>query len=381
MKKSLLLLFGFAILTSCSDNNPGSKNGPEIIEIDVKNKNRVKLNISLEDVIPLETSPNSIIGYVGMVKYFKNRYYVLNNNRFKKPTLFAFDSKGDLINKTVIGKGPGEVIEPFAFAINEENSIIILHDQAQNPSYIYDLDLNFIRRIKHEHIFNSDFYHVNKDTFLVAHHVPKDRSNNPADSECYTYTIYTEGFTEAKHLDILVKGNQGLSLLKPVSAFNKEILFVAPYNYNIYQLKKGNVTIRYTLDFGDLAFSPNELRTISDDDYGDYVGSGKRIAVGGIYKTKNYLAILTVYEGKALTFFQSLKSKKIYCLDDCVDSNIIPQGFIIWGVTDDGAFYGLVEPEEMIEFKKKTGNFNEYSVDENDNPYILIFKPSEPTNQ
>ena len=259
MKKFFLLLFLFAILISCSDHKPGSNNEPEIIEIDAKEKNRAKLNISLEDVIPLETSPNSIIGYVGMVKYFKNRFYVLNNNRFKKPTLFAFDSKGNLINKTVIGKGPGEVIEPFAFAINEENSTIILHDQAQNPSYIYDLNLNFIRRIKHVYIFNSDFYHVNKDTFLVAHHVPKVRSNNPAETECYTYTIYTEGFTEAKHLDILVKGNQSISLLTPVSVFNEEILFVAPYNYSIFQLQEGNVTIRYSLDFGDLSFSKNEL--------------------------------------------------------------------------------------------------------------------------
>ena len=235
MRKSVLLLFLFAIMLSCNSKYSDTDFKPEVIEIDIDDKNRAQLIVSEVDVIPLETSENCLIGFFGEAKYFNDQIYVLNNNRFIQPTLFVFDDRGNFIRKTIIGKGPGEVIEPFAFAINKEDSTIILHDQAQNPTFVFDLDLNFIRKIKHDYIFNSNFTHIRRDTFLIAHHIPKDRNNNPGEGEYYTYTLYTEEFTKAKHLDILVKGNQRISLHASVSVINNEALFVAPYNYNIYQ--------------------------------------------------------------------------------------------------------------------------------------------------
>jgi len=369
-------LFLFLVFSCNNESKPDQE--PEIIRIDIKDNTRKQLNLSDLHTIPLETNKKSLIGDVGRSRFFNNRFYILNKNRFKKPTLFAFDTKGKLINKTKIGKGPGEVIEPFAFAINQENSTIVLHDQAQNPSFVYDLDLNFKSKIKHDYIFNYDFYHIAKDTFLVYHHIPKVRDHNPSEEDCYSYTLYTEGFTKAKHLEILVHGDQRIHLHTPVSIRNKEVYFVAPYNYNIYQLLNGESLVRYTLDFGNLSFSTNELKTMSDDDYRDFISSGKRAAVGGIYKSKEFLVILTVIDGKAYTFFRSLKNGEIYCLNDLIDSNLLPSDLLLWGVTNDGSFYGLLEPEQMLEFQKSSGKFKEYDVDENDNPYIFLFKVREP---
>ena len=45
MKKSFLLLFGFAILTSCSDNNPGSnqaQNPSFVYYLDLTNQHQYK---------------------------------------------------------------------------------------------------------------------------------------------------------------------------------------------------------------------------------------------------------------------------------------------------------------------------------------------------
>ena len=85
-----------------------------------------------------------------------------------------------------------------------------------------------------------------------------------------------------------------------------------------------------------------------------------------------------MFDGKAYTFFQPLKNGTIYCLNDLIDSNLLPSDLLLWGVTDDASFYGLLEPEQMLEFQKSSGKFKEYDVDENDNPYIFLFKVREP---
>ncbi|MFA5817518.1 MAG: 6-bladed beta-propeller, partial [Bacteroidales bacterium] len=106
------------LVASCTNRDPGLGKNPEVIKINIDDKKRPLLNVSIEDVVPLETSQNSLLGYQAKVKYFNNRFYILNNNRFEQPTLFVFDERGHFLKKTIRGKGPGEVIEPFAFTIN-----------------------------------------------------------------------------------------------------------------------------------------------------------------------------------------------------------------------------------------------------------------------
>ena len=139
------------ILVSCGKSRSTSDN-TELIEINIDDNNRDRLDVTF-DLIPLDTLNGGLLGYIGNIKYFDNRFYILNNNRFKRPTLFAFDRTGKLVGKTVLGRGPGEVVEPFAFAINKKDSVIVLHDQASGSTQIYDLNLNFIKKLNHNYVF------------------------------------------------------------------------------------------------------------------------------------------------------------------------------------------------------------------------------------
>ncbi|MCX6223191.1 MAG: 6-bladed beta-propeller [Bacteroidia bacterium] len=349
--------------------------GPEVIKIDLDDHNRPLLNIAIRDIIPLETSQNSLMGEISKVICFDHRIFLLNNNRFQQPALYVFDEKGKFVRKTIRGKGPGEVNEPFAFAINREDSLIFLHDQTSSSTRVYDPDLNYTRSVEHDYLFISDFYHIDGDTFLIYHH--QLNPDYKAGKQYLTHTLYSGGFTKEKQLGILSYNR--ITMLNTVSIFNNEVLILDPWNYTIYQLINGENRIRYILDFGKYSFTKKESEELTSDEIKDNVEQGKRTDVGGIFKTDDFLIIMSVYKDNARTYFKSLKNKEIYCFNDCPFANLMEYCFF-HGITDEGLFFGLVQPDKLMEFQKSTGKYPELKVTENDNPYVIFFKVSEPKN-
>ncbi len=151
---------------------------------------------------------------------------------------------------------------------------------------------------------------------------------------------------------------------------------VAPYCNDVYQLISGKESIRYKLDFGKYNLTTQDLTTLSGDAIEDYMVQGKRVIVAGLYKTDDFLAFVTIFKEKPYTFFQSIKTKKVYCLNDCIDSKLIPDG-LIYGVTNDGTFYALIEPGQLVQFQQSSGLFKELTVKDVDNPYLILFKVTE----
>lgn len=367
-----------AILVSCNNKKSGLENRPEIININIDEIQQKLLNVIIEDVIPLETSQNSLLGDNYKVKYFNNRFYILNANRFEQPALFVFDDKGNFIKKTITGKGPGEVLEPKSFTINKRDSVVFLHDMIlYSETKVFDKNLNYIKSLKHDGLMVKDFYHINRDTFLIY---TKERNLNfKQGKQFYTYSLFTDAFSKKENLDIFLYGDKGSqSLLSPVSIINNEVLFVSPYNYNIYQLVDGEEKIRYILDFGKYNFNSKEFATLSNYEIRGYVAQGKRIGkIYSLHKTDDFLVISTAFGEKIITFFQSLDNNMTYCFNDCFDYNIIPE-CLIWGIKDDGTFYGLVEPDQIKKFQESRGQYKEIEVDESDNQYVILFKVRKP---
>lgn len=363
----------FVLLLTCFHEAPGQ----EIIKIDLNEKDRPQLNIDIRNIFLLETSKESLLGMNGKVSFFNHRFYIINPNRFQQPTLFMFDEKGRFLRKTVQGKGPGEVIEPFAFTINEEDSLILLHDQAQRSIITYDLDLNYIRSERHPNVMIMDLYRISRDTMLIYHNM--FNRDYKADRQFFSYTLYSAGYTEEKHLDIFVYGEKSAQLLNnPVSISHGEVLFIAPYDYNVYQLISGDTKIRYRLDFGKYTLTPNELKTVSDMAVHEMTSTGRRVGCPWSFlKTDDFLVFDASFSGKGWTFFHSLKKKKTYCLNDAFETGQLPD-CSIRGITPDGLFYALVNPEKMAAFQKLSGQYKELKVDENDNPYIIFFKVDKP---
>ena len=367
----ILTFILFVLLTSCSNRDFE----PEVIKVNIDNKNRELLNVHIEKVIPIETNQNSLLGFITKAEYFNNRYYFIDA-LFAK-TFFVYSEDGSFINKTIIGKGPGEVIDAFGFTINKEDSLIILYDQAKGSILNFDLELNYINSQKIEHSSITDLYNINSDSSLIFHSLPV--KNYPKKKQYHSYALYTENFTKKHDFDILLNsGQSSLGLLSPVSINKNEVLFVSPFNYNIYQIINGKPRIQFVLDFGKYNIIPNKLSKLNVKEVWEEMSQG--IGVGYIeclFHYEDFLVFETRFRNKDMKFFHSFESKKIYCLNDCFESNLIPD-CRIWGIRDDGVFYATVEPDKLLQFQKSSGQYKDLKVNEENNPYVILFKINEP---
>lgn len=218
---------------------------------------------------------------------------------------------------------------------------------------------------------------INRDTFLIYHNAVNTSSQGVV--SFIPYTLCDKGFTKKEYLGILLYNNKTVqSLYSPVSINNEGVFFVAPWNYNIYQLFEGKERIRYSLDYGKYQFSSKELETLTSSDLWYHIKQGNR---GGLpyslFRTDDFLIIITRIEDRILTYFRSNESKKIFCLNDCIDANIMPD-CKIWGVKADGTFYGMVEPTQLIKYQQSSGRYGNLKISENDNPYVVLFKIRKP---
>ena len=362
------------LFTSCNYQKSGQKY-PEVIKININNNKRPLLDVTIEEIIQLETSEISLIGRIFDLKYFNNNYYIFDFNSSK--ALFAFDTKGKFLNRTVTGKGPGELVSPIAFTINKQDSVIIVHDQVLESNFIFDPMLNFIESEKLQDNFVLNLYHINSDTFLIYQNLPSSQINS-GNKKYYNYSIITDKLSKKIPINILNNQNKtSLFLSNSVSITADALLFIVPYNYNIYQLSNNQPFERYKLDFGNYNFNPDELELLSSKELRDLAFQDKKVAgIESIFDCDDFMVIKPIYTRKSLNLFRSKESGKIYCLNDNFNKEI--PDCRIWGSTVDGRFYAVVEPEDFSKYQQESGQHKELKISANDNPIIIRLKISEP---
>src|SRR5512133_1752017 len=102
-----LLIIACLIFCACSNHEV-----VKTIKIDIKN-NKSLPDLVIKSIIPLETDSNCLIGSISSLSFYKDYIYVFDR-RFAK-SLFQFSLNGCFKNKTLIGKGPEELITPRDF--------------------------------------------------------------------------------------------------------------------------------------------------------------------------------------------------------------------------------------------------------------------------
>ena len=132
----------------------------------------------------------------------------------------------------------------------------------------------------------------------------------------------------------------------------------------------GEAIVRYLLDFGKHGLTQDELSEVSDKEFRSLMTSGELVMPLSIFQTKEYLIFQIIYREKSFVFVQSLKKKRIYCLND---SNVLPNDFILRGVTKSGILYGYLEADRFIEFQESTGMYKSIKAKDEDNPFVILF--------
>jgi hypothetical protein len=369
----IMLLCGVFIFASCQKKQINVVE----IEFDLDRKNGPTPVIKIDRIIPLELTKNSTLPgiYEIKVEYFDNKFYVLDI--FGGRCMYVFNNKGLLVNKTKVGRGPGELTNPYAFDIDEKNKVIQVHDQTLSTITKLDPELNFISSSKYDSIRIIDFRILSDDKILVSHHMRADNTIAMNSlKEYYQFTLYEENYTKATRLKPTIFARNPKILATPFSV-SDETLLIVPRNYTVYRLTDSKTEPAYQLNFGKYMYSKGELKRLSDKEKEEMEMIGKKTAgMGTIQKSGDFLMTIILHKTQPVTLFHSFKTEICYNLIDCFEESLLPSCYTQGSIGED-KYLALVEPGALEVFIKATNSYPDLIVSENDNPYLIIYSISE----
>ena len=338
------------------------------LQIDPKAHSQYDLpELTLQSIIPLETTDSSLIAFMMNIEYFSDHFYILNLVPPRSRKLLAFSGEGKYIRKTSQGKGPGEHVFVANFFVDKNTKRVLLMDHVVGQ-FTYDLDLHFLSHKKLDRMFLLDFAVLKNKDILARSHEYGD----------YTYRIYTPDWGEVKKEFVSKIEYEGaVGLFSSISTYDRT-LFISPYDYNIYEWKGDTAESLLYLDFGRYNSTKEEIETFGLPKLREMRNKGERVSgPTGIAESESFLSF-HVYLDEPKYYLYSKAPEKVYLLNDYFERGTIPN-CQIGGVISDDTFYAVVKPDELMAYQEQFSGtaFDEIEVSENDNPYIITFSISE----
>lgn len=335
------LLVALASLFNLSCSNPIENiinKDTKVIKIDPDEKiARIKFEdyFSAWKLVPLETSPNSLIGNIGRISVYKSMYYILD---VLTNSVLMFDSTGKFINKIQSrGNSEGKYIGLKDFAVDEKENRLILYSHNPYKLLYFDLNCKFINEQRlstlYDNIATSD------SSILLV---------NPLVNDGFMISaINKETQAERKIMPLLMNSKyfSTLKIRTPSIVKSKTMNISFFYSDTIYTWEKGNIMASYFVDFGQKKL-PEQLIT-------------KQMTVKDIYAN----AIKNEY-GFALSNFRDFNDWIYFSYGSSI-----------------GVLYNKKDKSTTrFNFVKNTENYlefgNVFSHDGNDNDLISIYPAS-----
>ncbi len=355
-------------LSNCESNI--EKNHSKTIKVDINNNLNKLSHLEIGEIIKLESSPEAFFGKTAKVMSLDDRYYFIDKRSTK--ALFAFDRNGRFLNKTTIGKGPGEVLSPVDFTlIKGEQSRVLMYDQFGGNFLEFNRDLELIDEGPNLHELTlSNFYMMAADSFLVYCHTPtKAERESPYMN---VYSIYTKNFSKKKELNVSTVIGKGVMFLdNAIVKVENRLLFIAPFDYSIYELKGGDCVRIYQVDFGKQSLKQEDFLEMNYGEISKLEKQGQKIGtLWSIFGNESFLVFGFYYKREATYILYSLDNDRVYNLNENFKIHNLPLTRIV-GVNEGGKLIGLIEPEDFIESKASNQKYD-FSMELEDNPLIVL---------
>lgn len=149
MKKLMIALTAAFGLAGCA-SHPGD-NHPVAEVVDFGNVQTYKSSelISVERLLPLETSDASLLGSIDQLEVWEDRIYLLDTYKTNAVLMFSA-TDGKFIRKIAgTGNGPGEFLSPHSFWIDRSDGSLYVLDRMMSKLLKYDgEDLRYEAEIK-----------------------------------------------------------------------------------------------------------------------------------------------------------------------------------------------------------------------------------------
>lgn len=359
------------LFISCKNNT--TLNNFETIDVDPNLKVDKKCEFEIDTIIHLQTSEESLIGDIMKVEFYAGHFYILDKNISR--TVYVFDKNGGFINKTIIGKGPGEINQPSGFEIDRVKNQIIVWDEFRNEDVFFDLNLKFIERKRYQGIIRS-YLSINDTTRLafVRSCNPKYFLSDKKDIIFYNYFVYSNGFSNIqKELFPLSAELSSLDVSIPFSKFKDRVLFFCLYDYNIYGLNGLEPEVLYEIDFGKYGLETSDIEKGHDYIWKNFYDNKKIITLNKIFENSTSLSFSFTFSRESNYCIYSKKSQNV-CLLNSTNKYNLP-GLDIVGIYLDDYFIGSVNYENMKKYYEQSNLYSEAeSLSISDNQSLIIFK-------
>ena len=340
--------FLFVFLFSC--NNSGKIN-------DVDNSNSDSIRVDVSDIaesieyskifakieyIPLETSPNCIIGGIDKMIRHENRFFILDQQTL---SLFIFDAEGKFLNKiSQFGKGPQEYASLSDFFLDIDHNRIILNC---GTKFLY-FDMNTCTFIKEERkAKNSQSAYLGNETFAYY-------SRNSTWNGKYNISAYRQGKEIYRHLPISEK-MAGFTFEKEYSFFQPDregnVLFATMLDNVVYKLNPDSMAVAYHIDFGKNGLPENFLDDVPHDE-----------RIERLFKSSYCRSVDNFIKNDYLTFFNFTYKERV---NTYLNLHERKEKFIFQNDINDMTFIGDISPflycddvsiyswMQMVDFKEE----------------------------
>lgn len=385
-----IIIISFIILLGCTPNKINKNK--ESIQIYTKSeevillKNPVLLKNFYDTVkcITLETNKNSLIGTIGKVIYFDEKFFILD---LKGEKIMVFNEHGKYLNKIGCkGRGATEYLCLYDFEITKDSTVNIV-DFGKRSILKYSFKGEYLSRIKLENRFSAYLISDSKNRYHFHHQydIPGENNITIIDKNGKRLSSYYK--IEDYFSDIGVP-----TIFKPFSKNNEDVFFVNYLDNSVYMNRNDSLFKKYTFDFGGGVYNAKMLREVSRKGIDIYNFSNKNdLPMGMDYLnvTDDYLSITITKSYKRSGYFYNRKNKSV-CVPDYNIGNTwnipIPvltigvKGDMFIGAKDASFFRSYYEQikqklgeEKSQIYKEMTKIYN--NTKDDDNPILILFKP------
>lgn len=364
------------IAASCKEKTPTSTSSVEMVTVDMKRLEKGTMGdlFSKIELLPLETTEESMVGNVLGYEYVKNLYHIVTDSHYR---IHVFDVNGKFISNSAgkNGRGPEEyytLLDVFYNPITKTIEVLT----AEKTVVVYDIHFKFVERKS----INKDVknviqyaYPISKDVYLFL------PSNNEGESEHVLFYDFKKNVVvKDVTLDQLAKAN----MTKLHFRQEQSDLYFATQSsaFTGYRVNKNRFGLEalFQLDFGSDNIDQALMKKKFPDGKGlsDYLSieSGYPIPMETLYNDQ-YIFSSIVRNDSFSTLVYNRKTKTYKLLEREYKNKLLSADYY----TLDGASLLAITPTAYLDVLVDTALLDEANkavlsaIDYDDNPVVLRF--------
>ena len=247
--------------------------------------------------IPLESTPNSLVGEISRLFITKSGYFLVYDKN--NSSIMVFDSEGKFRNLIGhCGHGPNEYIFANEVAYNHYNDQVVVYDNVKKTILNYDINGNFLNKYQlNYHVRTFDV--VDESHIAVYMDYDADFTNQNVD---YNYKIIDNKGIEVKFYDPFHEDMSyfNASCRGTFHHYSGSLYCQSPYSSFISEITSDDLVPRYYLSFGKDGI-PQDWKKGDIHEFNDK-----------IKKYSNLTFCENFYESKAY-YVMNLVRNKMFC--------------------------------------------------------------------